>query len=107
MYSARLEESVKSFAAYFRATIPDSIQQYDDETLCARIRRGIDRARTYGVVGGSALKHFLALSLVISPDFDEEPATYRYLQTPGGDADTKLELLTEFVSERLRDYASE
>lgn len=107
LYLARLDASVKSFAAHFRATIPDAINQYDDEALCANIRRGIDRARTYGIVRGSALKQFLALSLLISPDFDDEPATHRYLQTPGMDHDTKLDLLTALLSERLLGAAGE
>src|SRR6516162_853774 len=69
MYELRLEDSEKSFVAYFRATIPDDIRRHDDAGLRALIQRGIANAEQYGISGGRALVQFLALSLVVSPEF--------------------------------------
>jgi hypothetical protein len=100
--SQRRDESERSFIAYFRDTIPDSVRQYDDEALRRIIGDGIERASRYGIAGGSSLVQFLALSLTIAPTFDDEPATHRFLCMPGLNSDVKLELLTNLICQRLR-----
>jgi hypothetical protein len=102
MYELRLEDSEKSFVAYFRATIPDDIRRHDDAGLRALIQRGIANAEQYGISGGRALVQFLALSLVVSPEFCKVEAVDRFLRTPSATAEAKMDLLTNLVCERLR-----
>jgi hypothetical protein len=102
MYEQRRDESEQSFVTYFRHTMPENVRALDDMALRARIRQGIDDASGYGIVGGRPLVQFLALSLVIAPNFCEEPAVARYLRTPNANMEAKLDLLTNLVCARLR-----
>jgi hypothetical protein len=59
---------------YFRSTLPQVIDKHNDAALRDLITRGTAKAQVYGIESGLPLVQFLALSLLISPDFDEEPA---------------------------------
>jgi hypothetical protein len=87
---------------YFRSTLPQVIDKHNDAALRDLITRGTAKAQVYGIESGLPLVQFLTLSLLISPDFDEEPAAKLFLTLPNVNPEAKLEILTQAVCERLR-----
>lgn len=101
MVAQRQANCEKSFVDHFRHTVPEHVSKYTDEELASLIRQGVEKASTYDVMGGPALLQFLSLTLIIAPNFHEEPAAHHFLRMPTLTADVKLQLLTNLICEQL------
>ena len=100
------EASELSYLSFFRKTIPESCNQYDDDQLRQLIRSGTAAASEYGIQDGRALSYYLTLCVVISPDFNKNPPTEHLLRMANIDQETKMETLFDTISEQLRMFTT-
>jgi hypothetical protein len=70
---------------------PQWVESLSDEELQARVRRDVARARDCGLTWQSSLARFVELSLLLGPDFDQQPIVAAGLRRGGGSADERLE----------------
>jgi hypothetical protein len=101
LFSERLEESVVSYAAYFRATVPELTRDLDEESVHGRLQAGIRDARAYGVEAAPALTLYLLLCVVLGPAFCREPQVDRFLRYPGFEPAFKLDMLVAEFARRI------
>ena len=86
----------------------DVLEGASDEVINARIRVGLDRARSrYGIDGEDALTTFVAFMWEIGPGFDREPQIQQLLTAGRGDADTRVLELADRASATAWDDAME
>jgi hypothetical protein len=87
-------------AVFFRSSLPERTTSLSDSALRERIADGDQRARTYGLVTEQGIAHFVGLSLIMGPCFDEHPAINGYLQSrPEVRPERKIEALTAALAD--------
>jgi hypothetical protein len=92
----------RGLTAFFRAVAPEATARYVDEALLQLIAQSCRKADTYGVKTGQALVRFIAIALLVSPEFDASPTAQHYLTDPGLDSDSKVHLLADLIAKRLQ-----
>jgi hypothetical protein len=102
MMAPRRRQYEDDMIDYFRSVVPQVIDRHDNSVIRDLIGKGTAKAQSYGIEGGIPLVQFLSLSLLVSPDFDEEPAAKLFLTLPNVAPETKLQILTQSVCEKLR-----
>ena len=70
-----------------------------DERLHEMVRRGVERARSYGITWESTLGAFVTIMFVAAPNFDEHPLIRRVLSDEKVDANARVERLWELTTE--------
>jgi hypothetical protein len=102
LFSQRLEKSIASYEAYFRAIVPEFTRDLDEESLHGRLHAGIADARVYGVEAAPALTMYLLLSVVLGPAFCKQSNVDRFLRLSGLEPVTKLEMLIAELARRIQ-----
>jgi hypothetical protein len=80
------------------ATLP--VKQITDELLLEIVRRGIERARSYGMRWESSLTAFVVLMFVTAPNFDDHPLLQRVLKDESLAADSRIDQLWERTTDQ-------
>lgn len=89
-------------AAKLRQFWPDECRGLSDDALNARIRRGIDRALSYGIRSKPDVQRYLNLVFLLGDDFDADyPWAAAFLQEPGAPA-VRIARLCEYAIRQLR-----
>jgi hypothetical protein len=89
-----------------RAEIPAQVSRFNDSDLLKIVSNAFEKAKQYQVAGGDAIRHFVKLAVLISPQFDEIPDVQRFLRLPDLDPDAKIKLLCQLTAQHLRTKAS-
>jgi hypothetical protein len=63
------------------------------------VRRGVERARAYGLTWESSLTAFVVLTFVVAPNFDGHPLIKRVLQDDDVEPDLRIDRLWELTTE--------
>jgi hypothetical protein len=100
---------VAEVVEHLRETRPDevvrlpggqaTIAELPDDILSKMVRRGIARARQYGITWRSTLLAFVTLMLVSAPNFDDHPSLRRVLFDCDIDPDERLDKMIEDSTE--------
>jgi hypothetical protein len=88
--------------SYFRQTIPEFTGRYEPPVLRELVAQGEQKAGDHGLTTPEGIVRFIGLSIIIGPQFCDEPNTKLFLSLPELDADRKLELLCRLVARRLQ-----
>lgn len=72
-----------------------TVSQIADATLTEMVRRGIKRARAYGMTWQSTITSFVVLMFVMAPNFDAHPLIKRVLSDESIKPDLRIEQLWE------------
>ena len=100
---------VRRVVEHLRENVADSVvqlpnevilvKQISDERLRGMVRRGIARARDYGMDWESSVTAFVALMFVAAPNFDKHPLIERVLRDERVEANSRVDQLWERTSE--------
>jgi hypothetical protein len=85
-----------------RTEIPAQVSRFGDLDLLRVVSDAVEKAKKYQVTGGDAVRRFVKLAVLISPQFDEIPDVQRFLRLPDLDPDAKIKLLCELTAQHLR-----
>ena len=96
-------EFARRGVAFFRRTLPNRVAASNDDELNAIIMVGLNRCRSYGICKTPAILQFVAIMLLVSPEFDAVPDVARFLRAPGVDPNLKVEVLTQLLARHLQD----
>ena len=101
---------IKRVAAYLREghaeaeiRLPSGsfqLGQIPDETLIAMVKRGVAKAREYGMRQESALSAYVVLMVETAPNFDAHPLIRHLLKDEQTPPDGRLERLLQIISEQ-------
>lgn len=83
------------------------VQDLDDETLLRMVRAGVERARSYGMAGESAITAFIILMFTVAPNFDEHPLIRRTLIDVRDEPDQKIDKLLEQTTDENWEVSQE
>ena len=99
------EDFVARTAEYLRAEHPEAavalpdgerpLSEMPDELLLGMVRRGIARARSYGLTWESSITAFVVLMFVVAPNFDAHPLIRRVLTDEKVAPDLRVDQLWE------------
>lgn len=67
------EEFVEFLAAHVKEEYPNKSSEYDEETLRAIVRSGIERAESHDIRAAEDITAFISVMFEIAPNFDEQP----------------------------------
>jgi hypothetical protein len=76
-----------------------TLRELPGADLHEMVRRGVERARAYGLTWESSLTSFVVLMFVVAPNFDEHPLIKRVLQDNNVEPDLRIDRLWELTSE--------
>ena len=103
---AQIETSMRS--EYWRRVMrgfqkrhPEITERFDEAQLLNIIVRAAETAGRYGISGGEPTMKFIAMAVLIDPNFDEEPAVQRFLSHPDLDPDAKICMLAKLTAKKL------
>lgn len=77
----------------------DAIADLSDTAVAATIRRGVQRAYTYGFVSSETMTTFVTLLFEIGPAFDRQPFIRAILEDATIPPDLRFEVLEECTTE--------
>jgi hypothetical protein len=76
MLSHQMQQQFENrMVAHLRMNFPSHHLTANEQSLRTLIRKGIERTKDYDVVFEDDIRRFLEYMVVISPDFDANPAT--------------------------------
>ena len=93
-YHARL-------ASFLREKLPSETDKLGERGLLEFIAETTAHAARFGIKTGEGVVAFVAMALLISRTFYEDPAVNRYLARPDLDADFKMTLLTDMLRSKF------
>ncbi|HEX8242819.1 MAG TPA: hypothetical protein VF541_04975 [Longimicrobium sp.] len=79
---AARDRFARAAAAELRRADPAAVAAFDDAALLALVRRGMERARAYGLVEAEPVRAFLSLLVSVGPAFDRHPSIRAILTDP-------------------------
>ncbi len=101
---------VRRVASYLRAKhgeviveLPSAtlaVKQISDERLCEIVRKGVERAREYGMTWESTLTAFVVLMFVTAPNFDDHPLIQRAMKDESIPPDSRIDQLWERTTDQ-------
>lgn len=100
--SALDEKYCRELFNWFRGHHPAETARLDDVELLGIIRESVSRARERKVGSAEATLRYVALAVLISPEFDQQPEVIAFLDAPGFDPDLKIHLLSDMLISKLR-----
>jgi hypothetical protein len=105
---AEMNESMRAeyhrkLMKHFRQKHPEITARFGDSELLAIVSNACDKAQSYGIQTGEGTRKFVAMAVLIRPDFDEEPTVHRYLKQPDLDPDFKIITLADRAGQNIRE----
>jgi hypothetical protein len=101
---------VRRVAVYLRekhseviVELPDAtlaVKQIPEDMLCEMARRGVERAREYGMAWESSITAFVVLMFVAAPNFDDHPLIQRTLKDESIPPDSRIDQLWERTTDQ-------
>jgi hypothetical protein len=98
-----LEEHAEEIVPLASGDLP--LKELPDETLCELVRRGVARARGYGMTWESSLAAFVVQTFVMGPNFDDHPIVSRFLRDENIPPDSRLDELWKQTTDEQWDAA--
>jgi hypothetical protein len=98
----RVAEHLRDNHADVAVQVPDRVlvvKQISEEMLHEMVRRGLARARQYGMNWESSLTAFVVLMFVAAPNFDRHALVQRVLKDERVEANSRIDQLWEKTSE--------
>jgi hypothetical protein len=86
---------MREAAAYIRSRLPD-LAAVDDDTVAARIRYGLRRARSAGFGDAAAIRLYVLLMFALEPEFDERTRVREHFAQRTGSLDDRLLRMSEW-----------
>ena len=102
MTCSQVKSYKRRLLTFFRGTIPETTDKLTESALLDVIDEGLRKARTYGIEGDPSVKRFIGLMLLVNPRFDEDEAVQRFLRLPDLDPDSRIKVLSDLTSQKLR-----
>lgn len=102
MKSVRDADFCARLCAELRAALPEQTTHLSEPVLSKLVSDALDKAQRYQFASGDAVRRFIKLAVLISPQFDEVPEVQRFLMMPDLDPDVKIKLLSELTAQHLR-----
>lgn len=109
-FVARTAEHLRAEHADAPVRLPEgelALSEIPEERLLELVRRGVERARAYGMTWESSITAFVVLTFVVAPNFDQHPVIRHVLADPDVPADTRLDGLWEQTTEENWQAAAE
>ncbi|MEW6210761.1 MAG: hypothetical protein AB1631_20520 [Acidobacteriota bacterium] len=77
-----------------------AVKQIPEDMLCEMARKGVERAREYGMTWESSLTAFVVLMFVTAPNFDDHPLIQRAMRDESIPPDLRIDQLWERTTDQ-------
>ena len=99
--SSMEERYHKELLAYFPTHHADETAAATDGELLSTIARSVGSARRLGVASSGVLLRYVALAVLVNPDFEAPPEVRALFEAPGLDAEYKVHPFSDILIAKL------